>query len=76
MSVQHFVDEQGRYDGKTLAELWPSVVTEVVCAVNPAEVILSGSMARGDDGPDSDIDLLVVFDHIEPADKRPMMARI
>ena len=28
----------------------------------------------GEDGPD--IDLLVVFEHIEPAEKRPMMARI
>jgi hypothetical protein len=65
MSVQHLVDEQGRYDGKTLQELWPSVVDEVVRAVDPA-----------DDGPDSDIDLLVVFEHIEPAEKRPMMARI
>ena len=76
MSVQHFVDEQGRYDGKTLQELWPSVVDEVVRAVDPTEVILFGSVARGEDGPDSDIDLLVVFDHIEPAEKRPMMARI
>ena len=66
MSVQHFVDEQGRYDGKTLQELWPSVVDEVVRAVDPAEVILFGSVARGEDGPDSDIDLLVVFEHIEP----------
>lgn len=76
MSVQHFVDEQGRYDGKTLQELWPSVVDEVVRAVDPVEVILFGSVARGADGPDSDIDLLVVFEHIEPAEKRPMMARI
>ena len=76
MSVQHFVDEQGRYDGKTLQELWPAVVDEVVRAVDPAEVILFGSVARGEEGPDSDIDLLVVFDHIEPAEKRPMMALI
>jgi uncharacterized protein len=52
------------------------VVDEVVRAVEPAEVILFGSVARGEDGPDSDIDLLVVFDHIEPAEKRPMMASI
>lgn len=76
MPVQHFVDERGRYDGKTLQELWRSVVDEVVRAVEPLEVILFGSVARGDDGPDSDIDLLVVFDHIDPEDKRPMMARI
>jgi uncharacterized protein len=76
MGVQHVVDEQGRYDGKALQELWPAVVEEVVRAVHPIEVILFGSVARGEDGPDSDIDLLVVFDHIEPTDKRPMMSRI
>lgn len=70
------MDEQGRYDGKSLQELWPSVVDEVVRAVDPVEVILFGSVARGEDGPDSDIDLLVVFEHIEAAEKRPMMARI
>ena len=76
MPVQHHVDAEGRYDGKTLQELWPAVVDEVVQAVDPLEVILFGSVARGDDGPDSDIDLLVVLDHIEAAEKRPMMARI
>jgi predicted nucleotidyltransferase len=50
------------------------VVDEVVLAVDPAEVFLFGSVAPGEDGPDSDIDLLVVFDHIEPAEKRPMTA--
>ena len=65
MSVQHHVDAEGRYDGKTLQELWPAVVDEVVAAVDPLEVILFGSVARGEDGPDSDIDLLVVLDHIE-----------
>jgi hypothetical protein len=44
MPAQHYVDEQGRYDGKTLQELWPSVVAEVVRAVDPAEVILFGSL--------------------------------
>lgn len=76
MPVQHHVDADGRYDGKTLQELWPAVVDEVVQAAYPLEVILFGSVARGDDGPDSDIDLLVVLDHIEAAEKRPMMARI
>ena len=76
MFTQHVVDEHGRYDGRTLQELWPSVVDEVVRAVDPVEVILFGSVARGEEGPDSDIDLLVVFERIEPAEKRPMMARI
>ncbi len=70
------VYEGGRYDGHTLAELVPSVVGEVVSAVDPVEVILFGSVARGEDGPDSDIDLLVVVDHVAPADKRALTAAI
>ena len=38
MPVQHFVDERGRYDGKTLQELWRSVVDEVVRAVEPLAI--------------------------------------
>jgi uncharacterized protein len=76
MQEEHHVDEQGRYDGLTLQQLWPLVVDEVVRAVDPLEVILFGSVARGDDGPDSDIDLLVVFDYIEPTQKHPLMAHI
>jgi uncharacterized protein len=76
MQSQHSVDELGRYDGHTLQQLWPSIVDEVVRAVDPVEVILFGSVARGDDGPDSDIDLLVVFEEMEPERKRTMMAHI
>ena len=75
MSARHVVDELGRYDGLTLGQLWPVVVGEVVDALDPLEVILFGSVARGDDGPDSDIDLLVVFDQLDQTDKRAMMAR-
>ncbi len=73
MSQAHTVDELGRYDGLTLAEAVPSVVDELVAALDPAEIILFGSVARGDDGPDSDIDLLVVFDALEPSNKRTLM---
>jgi predicted nucleotidyltransferase len=76
VATQHRVDSSGRYDGKTLQELWPRVVEEIVAAFEPVEVILFGSVARGDDGPDSDIDLLVVLDRLEPVDKRMTMARI
>ena len=71
MAVQHHVDRDGRYDGWTLQELWPLVVDEVVADADPIEVILFGSVARGDDGPDSDIDLLVVLDHIDAAQQAP-----
>ena len=76
MSVQHTFDAEGRWDGRTLVEIVPLVVRELVAALDPLEVILFGSVARGDDGPDSDIDLLVVFDHVEPEAKRLRMAEV
>ena len=41
----------------------------VVAYFQPRRVILFGSSARGDAGPDSDIDLLVVLDDDAPPDK-------
>jgi len=76
MSVQHTYDGQGRWDGRTLAQIVPLVVNEIVAATDPLEVILFGSVARGEDGPDSDIDLLVVFDHVDHEQKRPLMAKV
>ena len=76
MVTQHVVDEQGRYDGRTLREALPLVVAEVVAACDPAEVIVFGSVARGEEGPDSDIDLLVVFDQVDRADRRRRMREV
>lgn len=73
MSQAHTVDELGRYDGRTLSEAVPLVVEEIASSLDPLEIILFGSVARGEDGPDSDIDLLVVFDAIQPSDKRALM---
>jgi predicted nucleotidyltransferase len=49
------------YDGESLV-VWASrVAARIVERCGPSRVILYGSVARGDDGPDSDIDLLVVM---------------
>ncbi|MHB8290102.1 MAG: nucleotidyltransferase domain-containing protein [Acidimicrobiales bacterium] len=71
MSSVAFDSRRGKvlYDGRTLAEWCPDVVSAIVYAVNPVEIILFGSVARGDDGPDSDVDLLVVLDSAAPATK-------
>ncbi len=37
------------------------LVGKIVAAVHPLRIILFGSAARGDTGPDSDLDLLVVM---------------
>jgi predicted nucleotidyltransferase len=46
----------GRLDKKVLAE----IVERVVEAAHPDKIILFGSAARGQMGPNSDIDLLVI----------------
>ncbi len=64
-AVRQVVYENGRWDGKTPAEWVPEVVDAIVRAFDPIEVVLFGSIARGDAGPDSDIDLLVVLPRVE-----------
>jgi uncharacterized protein len=76
VSVPHTVDREGRYDGLTLREALPSVVREIVDEVNPVEVILFGSVARGEEGPDSDLDLLVVMDKVVSQDRRALMRQV
>lgn len=52
----------------TIRAALPGAIQAIVAAVDPARVLLFGSQARGDARPDSDVDLLVVFDR--PVDKR------
>jgi uncharacterized protein len=76
MTVRHVVDAEGRYDGRTLAEALPLVVGDILTKFDPVEIILFGSVNRGDDGPDSDLDLLVVFDNAERDERRDMMRNV
>ena len=64
------------YEGKTLEEWLPAVVERVAERFDPLKVILFGSLARGEPNYDSDVDLLVVFDHVELEDKRPLTVEI
>jgi hypothetical protein len=52
----------------------PELLDRVVAYFHPRRVILFGSAARGDAGPDSDIDLLVVLDDNAPADRLTLRA--
>lgn len=50
-----------------LAEIVPDMTKRIVEAVHPVRVILFGSAARGQMGPDSDLDVLVVMpDEADP----------
>ncbi len=53
---------------------WPTAIASIVSAYQPERVILFGSQARGDAGPDSDVDLLVVF--AGEVDRRERRAQI
>ncbi|OHC73565.1 MAG: hypothetical protein A3G18_07910 [Rhodospirillales bacterium RIFCSPLOWO2_12_FULL_58_28] len=50
------------------------LLNSVVSYFHPRRIILFGSQARGDDGPDSDIDLLVIIDDDAPPEKRTLKA--
>ncbi|MXW31011.1 MAG: nucleotidyltransferase domain-containing protein [Chloroflexi bacterium] len=49
------------------------VVARIVDVAEPEKIILFGSAARGDTGPNSDLDLLVIKDGVDELD---LMARI
>jgi predicted nucleotidyltransferase len=52
----------------------PAIVDDLVANFEPLQVILYGSVARGDDGPDSDIDLLVVLPEVDAVRRHEVMA--
>ncbi len=54
----------------------PELLDPVVAYFKPRRVILFGSVARGEAGPDSDIDLLVVVDDDTPPEKLTIRAGI
>lgn len=68
--------EGSLWAGKTLRQWVPVAVDDVVRAVAPRRVVLFGSVARGDEGPDSDLDLLVVLDRMERADRLRLVSYI
>jgi predicted nucleotidyltransferase len=47
----------------------PELLNRVVDYFQPRRIVLFGSRARGEAGPDSDIDLLVILDDDAPADR-------
>ena len=51
-------------------DLIKEIVRRLIAAIDPDRIILFGSRARGDSGPDSDIDILIIKDTVEPAYRR------
>jgi len=63
-SVEPVVYSDGRYNGRTLREWLPEVIDAIVDEIDPLQIILFGSLARGEEHPDSDIDLVVVLPEV------------
>lgn len=74
--VYEVVGGKARYNGRTLAEWVPDVIDDLIAACDPLRIVLFGSLARGDDGPDSDIDIVVVLPKIDPATRHEVMTKL
>lgn len=64
VSTEPVVYSDGRYNGRTLREWLPDVVEAIVQRLDPLQIIVFGSLARGDEHADSDIDLMVVLPEV------------
>jgi uncharacterized protein len=69
-------DGKALYDGRPLAEWVDEAVADMVRAADPVRVVLFGSVARGDDGPDSDLDFLVILERVTDAQRPALMSRL
>jgi len=64
-------------DTRSADEIIAEMTRRIVEQFDPLQVILFGSRARGDHRPDSDVDLLVVFPHIDNThDRAVQVARV
>jgi predicted nucleotidyltransferase len=60
-SVMEVVEGKAVYNGRPLAAWVPDVLERIFQRTDALRVVVFGSVERGDDGPESDIDLLVVL---------------
>jgi uncharacterized protein len=67
---------RAEWAGRSLRDWVPDLVAAIVDGFDPAKIVLFGSVADGTDGPDSDIDLLVVLDHADRMDRRRLMVEL
>ena len=67
---------QAIWAGLTLRAWTDVLIDTLVAEFDPACIILFGSVASECDGPESDIDLLVVFDDAPMADRRRKMVEM
>lgn len=68
--------EASLHRGRTLEGWVPEAVERIVAGFDPLKIVLFGSVARGEAGRDSDIDLLVLFEHVEWERKRELTVEV
>lgn len=61
---------------RSLRDWLPEIVEDIVSVVDPARIILFGSAVLGKEGPDSDLDLLVVLDELDEGQRARLMGEI
>lgn len=66
----------GLWDGRPVRDWIPEVIDDVVGAFDPVRVIVFGSVARGEEHPGSDLDLLVLFEDLVTEGRRSLMGKI
>ena len=66
-------DHKALYNNKTLKEWLSTVVDDLVGALDPVRIYLFGSLAHNGDGPDSDLDILVVFEQLRDDEISPFL---
>jgi hypothetical protein len=69
-------DNHAFWEGRSLRAWTDVLVDTLVAEFDPVSIILFGSLATESDGPDSDIDLLVVLDDAPMADRRRTMVEM
>jgi predicted nucleotidyltransferase len=76
MAHVEVVEGKAIYKGRALVDWVPEIVDAIVAAADPVQVILFGSVARGDDEPNSDIDLMVVLPELDYAKRHEWMSTL
>jgi len=66
-------DNRAEWAGRLLRDWVPDLVPAIVDKFDPTKILLFGSVFDGTDGPDSDIDLLVILDHAALNERRHLM---
>lgn len=64
------------WNGRLLADWVGDLVDQVATLLDPDAIWLFGSVARGDDNEDSDVDLLVVLPSFDPAETVALKQRV